>query len=634
MSRKSLVRFGSRVVLCAALVVPSAPVSAQDPLWMPSEAAPAAVTAWDAAQRADDPSIADTGFVELDGSLLRDVAPGEARTLKLDLFGEALDVEFAYFQHQMEHAIYTGRVPGGDGTFVIGIAPSGIGSAVVEYADKRFTLSYTGFGRIHGLHRHDVHAAHPHAPCGCGEESHWSASQTAEDRAILGRAARAEEAGIDVATDVDIGIFWSNQVTANRGGNTAVANTIATHIGVANQAHQQSGAGTDTNWRLVIAQNTNYDETSSVTDLTRFQAVGDGFMDEVHAVRAQFGADLMGLMLDSIGGGICGQAYGIMCTPSTSFKANAFCMTRWSCLGQHTLTHELGHLSGSAHDRANATCGAYSFSYGARTPSSQYRSIMAYSPGIRVNRWSGPSSTWNGQLLGDASNDNARSLRQAAAIVAAFFPRQIGGPPAVSGIAPSNVGNYRPTPQTVRLSGTDLGDVTEIDIGGTVYSGVIAAQTATTLDLRVPDGLPIGPNPVVVRNGAGSSSPVTLAVDGSHPSILVGPGLHQSTQTFAYELYTDAGWNGLYLLSAVGGGTALPGIVTFEIGGGSFANLVVVLGVSADAAGYASVPVTMPPGLPVPFTFHWEVMTTDPGVPLGLQAPLETSNALSVFTFQ
>jgi len=41
----------------------------------------------------------------------------------------------------------------------------------------------------------------------------------------------------------------------------------------------------------------------------------------------------------------------------------------------------------------------------------------------------------------------------------------------------------------------------------------------------------------------------------------------------------------------------------------------------------------MPSNVPVPFTLYWECLTYDPALPLGLQAPLETSNGVGVFTF-
>ena len=135
-----------------------------------------------------------------------------------------------------------------------------------------------------------------------------------------------------------------------------------------------------------------------------------------------------------------------------------------------------------------------------------------------------------------------------------------------------------------------------------------------------------------VANGAGSSGQLFLAIDGVHPSVLVAPPLHQRGLTANYPTWTDANWNSLYLLSAVVGTTALPGIITFEIGGGSLGNIVAIITVAADSTGFADLPVTMPIQVFPPFTLYWECLTYDPTISLGLQAPLETSNAVGVLT--
>ena len=206
--------------------------------------------------------------------------------------------------------------------------------------------------------------------------------------------------------------------------------------------------------------------------------------------------------------------------------------------------------------------------------------------------------------------------------------------PVVTGVTPSVVANAT-LPSTVTLTGTDLGECgTTVTVDGT--PAAVSSSGPTFLNFSVPSGLDIGPYSVVVHSPlTGSSNSIDVSVGGSHPSVLTGPqfNLHRTTTTASYTAWTDAGWNALFVLSAVHGTTALPGIVSFEIGGGSFGNLVAVITQQADATGFIDLPVTMPGGLPVPFTLYWECLTYDPAVPLGLQAPLETSNAIGVLTF-
>ena len=108
---------------------------------------------------------------------------------------------------------------------------------------------------------------------------------------------------------------------------------------------------------------------------------------------------------------------------------------------------------------------------------------MASSPGVRVNRWSGPNTTFNGLTIGSATEDNTRTLQNTAPIVAAFYPTMAGGdPPTLSAITPSNVSNYRPSPVTVELTGGELASVYELTIGGVVHTASITSLSATMAD--------------------------------------------------------------------------------------------------------------------------------------------------------
>lgn len=201
--------------------------------------------------------------------------------------------------------------------------------------------------------------------------------------------------------------------------------------------------------------------------------------------------------------------------------------------------------------------------------------------------------------------------------------------PSLSSLAPVQIVN-RALPTTFSITGTDMDCGTSVSVGTT--TATIVTRSPTSLIVSLPSGLPIGSYPVTVTSSQGTSNSLTLEITPSHPSVLVASGIHPSGATQPYRTWSDADWTVQYLLSAVDGTTAIPGILSLEIGGGVFANVVPVVALTANAAGLAEVPVTMPPGLPVPFTLYWECLTTDPSVPLGLQTPLETSNRVSVLT--
>ena len=203
------------------------------------------------------------------------------------------------------------------------------------------------------------------------------------------------------------------------------------------------------------------------------------------------------------------------------------------------------------------------------------------------------------------------------------------GQPVLASLSSSTVTN-RFLPKVVQIQGTSMDCVSAVTVGGVLST--IQFLGPTRVDVRIEVGLPIGTHPVVATGPQGPTNALSLTVLPSHPSWLDAQTLHPRGATQSYKTFTDVGWNALYLLSGAQGTTAIPGIVSFEIGGGLFANLVPILTKTADAGGVAELMVTMPADLPVPFTLYWECMTTDPQVPLGLQAPLETSNAQTVIT--
>jgi hypothetical protein len=106
------------------------------------------------------------------------------------------------------------------------------------------------------------------------------------------------------------------------------------------------------------------------------------------------------------------------------FRPWSFSVNVRGCLGSLVVAHEIGHNLGCAHDRQNAGSGAYSYSFGHRTPDSAWRSVMAYAPGTSVSTWSSPHVIHQGQAMGTATEDNARSIRNTMGVVEAFTSPQ------------------------------------------------------------------------------------------------------------------------------------------------------------------------------------------------------------------
>ncbi|MGE0646094.1 MAG: zinc-dependent metalloprotease [Nitrospira sp.] len=230
-------------------------------------------------------------------------------------------------------------------------------------------------------------------------------------------------------TTVDLLVVYTATARARQGGQAAMNALIALGVDLANQAYSNSGIAM--RLRLARAAEVAYTETGNIsTDLSRLQRTNDGFMDSVHQLRNQYKADLVALIVDN-GGSYCGIAYVMANGPRASFANYAFSVTDRECVANNTLTHELGHNMGNAHDRASGGTGVYPYSYGYRDTVGKFRTIMAYPcPTVscpRVKYFSNPKIKINGRPAGidhritpSSSADNARSMNEVRNIIAAW----------------------------------------------------------------------------------------------------------------------------------------------------------------------------------------------------------------------
>ncbi|MEM1331035.1 MAG: M12 family metallo-peptidase [Planctomycetota bacterium] len=191
------------------------------------------------------------------------------------------------------------------------------------------------------------------------------------------------------------------------GGQNGLDAYCAALIASANDAYGNSFA-TGVQLELAGVEIIDLPRQYSSSEMLRYlTGVGDGVADEAHAFRDAYSADLIAGLTDL--SSFCGVAWLVPENPERGVS-----LSDYDCaLGNLTFAHELGHNFGCAHDPDNANSSYAAYGFGHRWNGSSRRSVMAYSPGIRVPYFSNPSVTESGGATGIAGQrDNTRLLRE------------------------------------------------------------------------------------------------------------------------------------------------------------------------------------------------------------------------------
>ena len=138
---------------------------------------------------------------------------------------------------------------------------------------------------------------------------------------------------------------------------------------------------------------------------------------EVRRQRDAAKADLVVLLSEPVNDG----ASGLATQEAKSIDAGFSSVRASMAATSYTAAHEAGHNIGCQHSRQQVDAGKHEYAVGASRP--QYRTVMsgpADNVGRQVPIFSGPQSIWNGVVLGSATEDNVRMLRERMPIVAQF----------------------------------------------------------------------------------------------------------------------------------------------------------------------------------------------------------------------
>ena len=235
---------------------------------------------------------------------------------------------------------------------------------------------------------------------------------------------------LDSGGQIDVMVIWTPAARTAAGGTTAAIQSLV-DLAVANANASYARSQIGTTLRLVYSGEVDFTETTTSigTDLSRLAGTVDGYIDGVHTLRNQYGADVVTLLGAGYAArGSCGVAY-VMTSVSTAFASNAFNVVDQSCAGGYlSYAHEVGHNQGLQHDPANAGSASYPYAYGFQDPWGGFRTVMAYGSAARVQQFSNPSVLYSGRPTGTSSQDNARALNNNAATVANFRPASATAP--------------------------------------------------------------------------------------------------------------------------------------------------------------------------------------------------------------
>ncbi|MGB1250329.1 MAG: Calx-beta domain-containing protein [Candidatus Promineifilaceae bacterium] len=244
-------------------------------------------------------------------------------------------------------------------------------------------------------------------------EANWT------PKTMSAQQARANDDG----SVIDVMVFYTPLAKTEMKGDVPMQAMIRNSIALLNIAAENSGLGT--RFQLVHSAETNYTRTSKAqNDAINLARDGDGEMDEMHALRNKYHADIVLLVVDSAVYTNGHLGFGFISTggtPNTSSPETGVAVSTIGCTTTSCIAHEVGHVLGLRHDwYVDDTKLYHSGNHGYSNVAGRFRTIMSYDDhcqalGIfcrEVLRYSNPTQSIGGHAVGVSNGAATNCVKQ------------------------------------------------------------------------------------------------------------------------------------------------------------------------------------------------------------------------------
>lgn len=360
-----------------------------------------------------DPAVVRRRAAGINEQLLADLASDRIDTLQFNLLADTVIVGRVDRTEVRSSDDYTlfGRLSKPDeGSFILVVRQDVLVGHIQAIGRGTYRVRFLG-NHVHVIEQIDETWRPPCATA--------AAPARGAPQAVNRRADAPPGITLDDGSQIDILVVYTARARDAVGGVRAIESLIHLSVNFTNSAFLTSLIQPRVN--LVKTMLINFDEGQSNFFLDELIDPNDGIMDEVHAWRDQYAADMVALVAD----GTCGVGFQLssLDAPGEGF---AFFQVGSSCLGSVPFAHELGHGLGCAHSRDSlGSPGAFEYSWGHNfTTDSGFHRGTIMGAGLIAN-YSNPDVLFDGQPTGvpagdPRSADNARTINETAFIVANF----------------------------------------------------------------------------------------------------------------------------------------------------------------------------------------------------------------------